>query len=223
MPGMGVGVREGERETRRMGTEAGNRNRTEPNLSVIEWGSKMYNKGWYNNKKFKMCKKHKKKIHLRQICGFHLNPCTLSPLLCGVLHPISDNNVGKNRCTSMSGLWVHPFRHGLTRSRCLLYVCGESATFKTLICACRCRCLSLFLCVCRGEGEGEVAEWVAEASRKSYLSWLESCNRSRTSIKSCMRRNKEAASRIMPPESGIHIHTGTDRLYSYRVSPGSPN
>lgn len=107
----GVGVRVGE--TRRMGTEAGNRNRTEPNLSVIEWGSKMYNKGWYNNKKFKMCKKHKKKIHLRQICGFHLNPCTLSPLLCVVVvfrHPISDNNVGKNRCTPMSGLWVHPFR-----------------------------------------------------------------------------------------------------------------
>lgn len=35
----------------------------------------MYNKGWHNNKKFKMCKKHKKKIHLRQICGFHLNLC----------------------------------------------------------------------------------------------------------------------------------------------------
>lgn len=68
------------------------------------------------------------------------------------------------------------------------------------------------ICVNLGTGEQEVAEWVAEASRKSYLSLLESCNRSRTSIKSCMPRNKEAASRIMPPQSGIHVHTATDLL-----------
>lgn len=73
--------------------------------------------------------------------------------------------------------------------------------------------LSLCVYVCVGaRGARWVAEWVAEASRKSYLSLLESCNRSRTSIKSCMRRNKEAASRIMPPQSGIHVHTATDWL-----------
>lgn len=43
----------------------------------------------------------------------------------------------------------------------LLFVHADAA-----VSPCSCMCV----CVCRGKGEAEVAEWVAEASRKSYLS-----------------------------------------------------
>lgn len=102
-----------------------------------------------------MCKKHKKKIHLRQICGFHLNPCTLSPLLCVVVvfrHPISDNNVGKNRCTPMSGLWVHPSGPWLNPKSVAFYRFAVKAPRLKLLFVHADAAASLCICVSLGKG-----------------------------------------------------------------------
>lgn len=109
--------------------KAGEAGEAKPRQTVIEWGSKTYNKGWHNNKKFKMCKKHKKKIHLRQICGFHLNLFMRLNFLPQAPPLHSDNNVCENRCTYWVGTHFPHFpskaKSYATPSSFFYWFCGQ--------------------------------------------------------------------------------------------------